>query len=145
MVDSGDIETIMMSVDKPDALQAVEIHALRQLADAVTSQSKQFAISMEAQAKAMDAHGRAMERLTGRLEEVRDKVIRLEEQRHGADIKELRLKLDEACARVNALESDRDQVKGAAALWSWLSKNMPWLLPFLAATGVILVDRIKKP
>lgn len=132
-----ELPTIMMSVEKPDALAAAEIHAIRQLADAVTMQSRQFATNMEAQTK-------TLERLNDKLDKLSTDVTRLQEQRHGDDIKELKGELGGAFRRIDKLESDLDQAKGAATLWAWMSKNMPWLLPFLAAVGLVLADRIKK-
>lgn len=119
-------EEIMTAVSKPEAVAMAEIHAMRQLADAVTAQTKFFG-------DAMGAHTRAVERLADKVEDVDRRLIRVEEAKHGREIEDLKSDLTAALTRIDQLESTRDQQKGAKALVDWLRQTAPWLVGIAAA------------
>ncbi len=114
-------DEIMMPVAKPDALAHAEIHALRQISDNLTAQTRQI------------------ERMNEKLDDVRERVIaleqsgfdrRLESLKGTLDKFELSIKADLKAieTRVDKMESAQDQVRGAVTFWSWLGKNFPWLV-----------------
>lgn len=129
-------EQILMSVGKPEALAHAEIHAMRQLADAVTAQSKFFG-------EVMQANTRALERVVERVDDMNSRLIRLEEQKHGREIENVRSEMSGAFRRINDLESTRDQQKGAKALVDWLRVTAPWLIAI--ALGVMAALGWKQP
>lgn len=116
----------MMNVSRPEALQQAEIHAMRQMGDAIQSVV------------------RAMEAMSTKVDDVRERVIRLEEQkatklveRVERDLREQlsssTLRMEAALTRIDALERSRDEATGAKSVWNWLSKNASWLFAGLAA------------
>jgi histidinol dehydrogenase len=106
---------VLMPVGQADALQQVEIHVLRQMGDNIAAQT------------------RAMERLTGKVDDVRERVIRLEERKTDAALEAVQEKLDTALERIDQLERMRDEAKGASSVWVFLSKNAGWLFAGAAA------------
>jgi hypothetical protein len=130
-------DDVMMNVSKPEALQQVEIHVMRQMGDALQTM------------------GRSLEAITTKVDDVRERVIRLEEQKatklververdlrgqlaaakaeHLAAMNGAVSKLEQACSRIDALESARDQATGAQNVWVWLSRNAAWLFAGAAA------------
>lgn len=132
----SETDQVMMSVTTPDAVKMAEIHAMRQLADSVAQQSRQFSEHMGAQT-------RALEKMTGKVDDVRERVIRLESAQHGAEIEKVRVELVKALSRIDTLESQRDQMKGAGTLATWLTKNAPWLLAGIAAFAAGMGFKIK--
>jgi hypothetical protein len=83
---------------------------------------------------------RTLDAIVADLKDVRERVIRLEASDVKRSVEKLELRLKEIEthkadaivaadleSRINALESERDQVKGVSALIGWLSKNAPWL------------------
>lgn len=120
---------------------------MRQLADAVAQQSRQFTSHMDAQT-------RVLEKMSERLDEVRERVIALEMSGYDKRLEAVKLDLEKLQtasdaerkvleARVNTLESQRDMAKGAVTFWEWLSKNTPSLIALLIAMAVAL--GFKKP
>lgn len=139
-------EEVMMPTATAEAMRLAEIQAMRQLADSVTQQSKQFSTHMEAQT-------RVMEKMTDRLEDVRERVIALEQGGYDkrleavkAALEKLQTKFEASLAilegRTNTLESQRDMAKGAVSFWEWLSKNIPWLITL--GVGAAAAFGIKK-
>lgn len=106
-----------MPVPKAEALQQVEITVLRQIGDNVAAQT------------------RTLEGLRDKVDDVRERVIRLEEQKVAKEVESLKGELSAALARIDVLESQRDKAVGAASFWSWLMKNAPWLFAGIAAFG----------
>lgn len=129
-------EQILMSVGKPEAQAQAEIHAFRAMADAITLQGKQVS-------EHMAANTRAMERFGQKVDDLSERVTRLEEQKHGKDIEDLRDEQRNAFRRINDLESTRDQQKGAKALVDWLRVTAPWLIAI--ALGVLAALGWKQP
>lgn len=123
-------EQLLMSVSKPEALQHAEIHAMRQMADAVTAQTKFFG-------EAMASNTRSLERVAEKLNEVNERLIRVEEQKHGQAIEDVKDELRGAFRRIKDLESTRDQQKGAKALVDWLRQTAPWVVSL--AMGAVAV------
>lgn len=140
-------DQVMTPVATSEAMRLAEVQAMRQLADAVAQQSRQFTSHMDAQT-------RVLEKMSERLDEVRERVIALEMSGYDKRLEAVKLDLEKLQtasdaerkvleARVNTLESQRDMAKGAVTFWEWLSKNTPSLIALLIAMAVAL--GFKKP
>lgn len=103
------------SNDFADALHQAQILTLRQIGDNVAAQTKR------------------LEGLTTKVDDVRERLVRLETQEAGKLVEALRGDLRVALNRIDALESQRDQVVGIAAFWTWLVRSGPWLAAGVAA------------
>lgn len=128
-------DEIMTPVSTPQAVTMAEIHALRGLADAVSSQTKTFA-------DAMGANTRVLERLSEKVDGINTRLVRLEEAKHGREIEAVKTKLDAVDARVNTLESIQDRQAGALSVGAWISKNAPWLITALV-TGIAVLGWVQ--
>jgi uncharacterized sporulation protein YeaH/YhbH (DUF444 family) len=73
-----------------------------------------------------------LEGLAAKMDDVRERLARLEALEAGKLVEGLRAEFKGALARIDHLESQRDRVVGAADFWTWLARSTPWL-----ATGVI--------
>ena len=104
-----------------------EIHALRQVGDAVAAQSRMFSDFMTGVIKAQEALTKSIDAMRGDVQTMDRRLTRVEEQKHGRDIEKLSGELKEASARINTLESNLDQAKGAKAFFEWLRTATPWL------------------
>lgn len=122
-----DVGQIMMSVTPADGMRQAEIHAMRQMGDAVTAQTKLFG-------EALAANTRSLERAVEKLDEVNERLIRVEAEKYGKLIEDVREEMRGAFRRINDLESTRDQQKGAKALVDWLRATAPWLVAIAAAS-----------
>lgn len=122
MAASGD--EIMTPVSKPEAVAMAEIHALRQISDALaaTNQSLQNL-----------AHD--VREVRTDVKEVREKVVRMEGEDIKAQIREIKTDLKAATTRVDHLEGTRDQQLGAKGLVDWLRQTAPWLVA--AGLGIV--------
>lgn len=129
-------EQVFMSVPKSDALAAAEIHAIRQMAEAVNAQTKFFG-------EALAANTRSLERAVEKLDEVNERLIRVEEQKYGKAIEAVQDELRSAFRRINDLESTRDKQSGAKALFDWLRVTTPWL--FAVGAGALAYFGWQKP
>lgn len=131
---SGEIFT---AVTKPEALAQAEIHAMRQMGDAI------------------QLMGRSLEAMSTKVDDVRERVIRLEEQKatklververdlreqlstakseHASAMTAAVSTLERALGRIDALERSRDEATGARSVWDWISKNAAWLVAVVAA------------
>lgn len=98
-----------------EALHQAQILTLRQIGDNVAAQTKR------------------LEGLTTKVDDVRERLVRLETQEAGKLVEALRADLRAALNRIDALESQRDQVVGIAAFWTWLVRSGPWLAAGVAA------------
>lgn len=130
-----EIDEVMMPVSTPEAFRHAEIHAMRQLGDAVTAQTKFFG-------EAMGANTRALERLVDKVDDVDRRLIRVEEAKHGRDIERVAASLVTLADRVNGLESTRDQAKGVGSSVGWVTRNAPWLITLLIAGALVAIDRL---
>lgn len=106
---------VMTPVTKPEAVSMAEIHAMRGLTDAVSTL------------------GRQVERMNGKLDDVRERVIKLESRDYERRIEALNTALAASLTRIDGLESTRDHQRGAKALVDWLRVTAPWLLAGIAA------------
>jgi len=122
MAPAGD--EIMTPVTKPEAVAMAEIHALRQISDALaaTNQSLQNL-----------AHD--VREVRTDVKEVREKVVRMEGEDLKAQLREIKAELKAALTRVDNLEGTRDQQRGAKGLVDWLRQTAPWLVA--AGLGVV--------
>ena len=96
-------QEVMMPMQKPEALQHIEITVLRQMGENIAAQT------------------RHLETLSGKIDDVRERVIRIE-------AKEFDKRVDILSKRVQALEALGNRVKGGASLGAWLAESAPWLL-----------------
>lgn len=126
MRQTGDPDEVLMPVPKADALQHIEIQVLRQISDNLSSQ------------------GAALTLLTSSMQDVRERLIRIEAQDVTKRIEmveaqglagraHLTSQIEAACVRINTLEASQDRRNGALSLVEWLSKYAPWLLAGVAA------------
>lgn len=106
---------IMTPVTKPEAVSLAEIHALRGLTDAVGSLTRQ------------------VEKMGAKVDDVRERVIKLETREYERQIENLNTRYEDAIIRINDLEATRDRQTGALGVGSWLTKYAPWLLSGVAA------------
>ena len=104
-------------------LGEAQLFALRQISDNLAAQT------------------RRLEGLGAKVDDVRERLARLEAQEAGVLVEAVRRELKSALARIDALEAQRDRVAGAAAFWTWLGRHAPWLAAALAAFGAGLVSR----
>ncbi|WP_312063648.1 hypothetical protein [Brevundimonas sp.] len=86
-----------------------EIHAMRGLTDAVS------------------ALGRQVERMNAKVDDVRERVIKLEAREYERQIEGLNDRLAAALKRIDDLEGTRDQQRGAKGLVDWMRQTAPWL------------------
>lgn len=108
-------DEIMMPVPKPEAVAMAEIHALRQISDALQTTNQNLTV------------------LAADVKDVRERVIRIESQDMRGQIIELRGDLKAACIRIDALEATRDRQAGALSVGGWISKYAPWLVAIFMA------------
>lgn len=104
---------VMMNITKPDALQHIEITVLRQLGDNIAAQT------------------RHLETLTGKVDDVRERVIRIEARETEKHVEALN-------ARVAALEARDNQITGVTSLGGWIAQHAPWLVAGILAAMAIL-------
>lgn len=110
-----DIEQIMTPVSKPAAVAMAEIHAMRGLTDAVGALTRQ------------------VERMNGKIDDVRERVIKMEAREYERQIETLGENLGEALSRINSLEAAQDRRTGMVSVGGWFSRAAPWLIALGAA------------
>lgn len=103
----GDKE-VMTPVPTSQALQHIEITVLRQLGENIAAQT------------------RHLETLSTKVDDVRERVIRIEALQTDKQIEELK-------SRVTMLEDTSNQARGVASFAAWLAQSAPWLLAGIAA------------
>lgn len=108
-------EEFMMPVSTPDAMAEMNIHALRQISDALT------------------ATNRSLTNLAADVKDVRERVIKIEGQDVKGDLRDLKADVKANAQRIDVLERARDRQDGAMSVGAWLSKHAPWLLAGIAA------------
>lgn len=79
------------------------------------------------------AQTRRLEGLTAKVDDVRERLVRVEAQEIGKLVEGLRAELKMAFARIDLLEAQRDRVVGVASFWAWIGRSAPWLAAGLAA------------
>ena len=108
---------IMMPVAPSEALQHIEITVLRQIGENIAAQT------------------RRLENLSDKVDDVRERVIRIEARETDKEVDLLE-------ARVAALEASGNRVSGATAFGSWLVQAAPWLVAAGAlVTAFLGLDR----
>ena len=119
-------DEIIGAIGKPEALVHAEIHAMRQVADAISLQGKQTV-------EHIAASTRAMEKLSDKVDGMNERLIRLEEQKHGREIESLKDEIKGLSDEVDGLKSLRDRQAGAMSVGGWISKYAPWLVAIFMA------------
>ncbi|HYC66632.1 hypothetical protein [Brevundimonas sp.] len=115
-------DEIMMPVAKPEAVSMAEIHALRQISDALTATNQSL------QNLAHDVR-----EVRTDVKEVREKVIRMEGEDLKAQLRETRKELRDLAKDVNDLQTVRDRQAGALSVGGWIAKYAPWLVAIFMA------------
>lgn len=112
-------------------------HQLEAIRDAQILTLRQISENLAAQT-------RRLEGLTAKVDDVRERLVRLEAQEAGKLVEALRSDLKAAVGRVDLLEAARNKIEGAAALWNWVVKSAPWLAAgisaFVAGIGLKSLD-----
>jgi uncharacterized sporulation protein YeaH/YhbH (DUF444 family) len=93
----------------------VQILTLRQIGENIASQT------------------RRLESLSTKMDDVRERLVRLEAQEAGKLVDAVRRDLQAALTRIDELEAQRDKVVGVTAFWAWLARVGPWLAAALGA------------
>ncbi|OIQ74054.1 hypothetical protein GALL_443050 [mine drainage metagenome] len=99
----------------PTTVQDVQLLTLRQIGENIASQT------------------RRLESLSAKMDDVRERLVRLETQEAGKLVDTVRRELQGALSRIDELEAQRDRVVGVTAFWSWLARIGPWLAAGLGA------------
>lgn len=86
----------------------------------------------------LSAQTRRLEGLTAKVDDVRERLVRLEAQEAGKLVEGVRSELKAALGRLDALESQRDRVAGVAWFWGWISRSAPWIAAGLAAVLAVM-------
>jgi chromosome segregation ATPase len=105
-----------------EALHEAQVLALRQISENLAAQTKR------------------LEGLTSKVDDVRERLARLEAQEAGKLVETLRGELRSALTRIDVLEAQRDRVAGVATFSTWLARSGPWfaagVAAFLAGLGL---------
>ena len=103
-------------------LHQAHILTLRQISDNLAVQTKR------------------LEGLTNKVDDVRERLVRLEAHEAGKLVDALRTDINGMLARIDDLEAQRDRLVGIAAFWAWLARSAPWLAAggaaFMAGFGL---------
>lgn len=124
MSSSGAEPQVLMSMTKPDALQHIEITVLRQLGDNISAQT------------------RHLEAMSSKVDDVRERVIRIEARGYDEQVKGLTKRVseleEELEERVAALEARNQRVSGVTAFGAWIVQAAPWLVAATAAVFALM-------
>lgn len=137
-------EEIMTPVPTNEAMKAAEIHAMRALVDAITAQGKRATADSERVAAHMDASNRAIEKFGQRIDNMNDRLIRLEEQKHGREIERVReevqrisegreRQINEMVSKIRMLEQRENERGGVRKFFELLPKLWPMIISIMAA------------
>lgn len=113
-------DEIIMPVSKPDALVHAEIEAIRALSD-----------NLKLQSKMLEQQGRAFENMDGKVDDIRDRVIRIEEQ-------ESKKRLDKHDNDITALRLAQARMQGVLLPLTAIGSTL------LGALGAIVVAMVTK-
>lgn len=116
-------DEVMMPRKTSDALEQSHILALRQISDGLAQTN------------------RLLERQANKLQEMHDKMVKVESLEIVTKFKDMKDSLDAACARIDRLETDKDRRDGATGFFEWAGKVVPWVLALLAALGAPIVSK----
>lgn len=103
---------VMMPMRSSEALQHIEITVLRQMGENIAAQT------------------RHLETLSGKVDDVRERVIRIEARETEKAVEVLN-------ARVAVLEARGQQLTGVTAFGSWIVQAAPWLITALVVLGAL--------
>lgn len=123
----------MTAVSKPEAVAMAEIHAMRSLADSVKAQTAFFGEAVAGMTKALERVASDVKEVGDDVRAIDRRLIHVEAAKHAQEIEKVAGELSAALARIDLLESTRDQQKGAKALVDWLRQTAPWLVGIAAA------------
>lgn len=137
-------DQILTTMTSPDALKAAEIHAMRSLVDAINAQGKRATADSERIAAHMDAANRTIEKFGQRIDNMNDRLIRLEEQKHGREIERLREEIQRIteertrefqvmASKISVLEQRENERGGVRKFFELLPKLWPILVSIIAA------------
>lgn len=137
-------DEIMTPIKTQEAMKMAEVHALRALADAISAQGREHNAQGERIAAHMEASNRAMEKFGLRIENMNERLIRLEEQKHGREIDNLRAEVAKITAardtevgglkdKIDKLEARDDQRSGVRQFLEMVPKFAPWIISIIAA------------
>jgi len=115
-------DEIMTPVSKPEAVAMAEIHALRQISDA-----------LQATNQSLHALAHDVREVRADVKEVREKVIRMEGEDLKAQIREAKAEIRSLAKDVNDLQTIRDRQAGAMSVGGWIAKYAPWLVAIFMA------------
>lgn len=104
---------VMMPMSEEKALTHIEITILRQVSENLSAQT------------------RHLESLGKKVDDVRERVIRLEAQEAGKQVEALG-------KRVSMLETQGSKISGATAFGAWIAQSAPWLLAGVMAALALL-------
>lgn len=108
MIQHQQPEEVMMPMPKQEALTQIEITVLRQLGDNIAAQT------------------RHLEALGDKVDDVRERVIRIEAQ-------ETEKRVEALSKRVAMLETQGNKISGVAAFGAWVAESAPWIFAGLMA------------
>lgn len=117
-------DEIMTPVTKPEAVAMAEIHALRQISDALSATNQ-----------SLHALAHDVREVRADVKEVREKVIRMEGEDLKAQLREMKQDHRDALKRIDGLEGTRDQQRGAKSLVDWVRQTAPWLVGICLAVA----------
>jgi hypothetical protein len=134
--DADSVKTLLRSIAgaaaaTPDLIHQAELQLINQLADQVGK----CATAIQDMRKD-HATSRELDRLG--MQEIRERLIRIEENRIGEDLKMLELRVTAQGNRIDALEADKDRRDGATSLLNWFLKNWPALVAMVLLAAVVL-------
>jgi hypothetical protein len=117
---TGRVETdnagqVMTAASPTEVMHGIEITVLRQMGDNLAAQT------------------RALDKLSDKVDDVRERVIRLESQKTHIEVAAIQKRMDNALERIDDLEAQQDRSAGAESVWAWLSKNAAWLVALILA------------
>lgn len=115
---------VMMSVSEDHALREAELLTLRQIANALENTN------------------RRLEGMQESLNDARERLVRIESTTVDATVADLSEKLGKALQRIDMLEADLDQRRGASKLVEALHKFGPWLLGMAAAVYTLMLGKV---
>ena len=115
-------DEIMTPVTKPEAVAMAEIHALRQISDALAATNQ-----------SLHALAHDVREVRADVKEVREKVIRMEGEDLKAQIREAKAEIRSLAKDVNDLQTIRDRQAGAMSVGGWVAKYAPWLVAIFMA------------
>jgi len=134
--DAGSVKQVIQSmmgaaISSPDLVHQAELQLIANLADSV-----QKCASAVQEMRRDQSAGREVDRLA--MQEIRERLIRIEENRVGEDLKKLTEVVAGHTASIDELETERDRRDGATSLLNWLLKNWPAIIGFVALFAVVL-------